>query len=90
MGPYLFDIPGQEKADDVADKAGLTIPNTASRGQEIIREEVHNLKDQFDVCFATCADSQTLLGRYSNHVRILNFMSNPNLLHVTKLYLLLF
>ncbi len=46
----------------MTDKAGLTIPNTAPRGQEIIRDEVHGLKDQFDLCFNTCAESQTQLG----------------------------
>ena len=52
--------------DDATDKAGLTIPNTASRGQEIIRDEIHNLKEQFDGCFTTCSDSQIQLGKCSD------------------------
>ena len=53
---------GQVKVDDATDKAGLTIPNTAPRGQEIIREEISNLKEQFDISFTTSIGSQSQLG----------------------------
>ena len=49
--------------DDATDKAGLTIPNTAPRGQEIIREEISSLKEQFDITFTTSIGSQSQLGK---------------------------
>ena len=63
---------GQEKVDDATDKAGLTIPNTAPRGQEIIREEISSLKEQFDITFTTSVGSQSQLGKnylifFNNH-----------------------
>ena len=53
---------GQQKVDDATDKAGLTIPNTAPRGQEIIREEISSLKEQFEISFTTSIGSQSQLG----------------------------
>ena len=47
---------------DATEKSNITFPNTASKGQDVIREEVKDLKEQFEICFSTTEETQSQLG----------------------------
>ena len=54
---------GQAKLRSATEKGKSTVPNTASRGQDVIREELKSLADDFDSWMANVSETSSLLDK---------------------------
>ena len=55
---------GQHKLQLVAETAARTTPDTAPSGQEVIKEDLKMLNDEFYNCFNTVSTTQAQLGEH--------------------------
>ena len=53
---------GELKIQHVTDRAAAVLPNTSTRGQDIIKTELKSVSDDFDTWSATVNDTSSQIG----------------------------